>query len=149
MANPLGQGREQSGMASWRIKVLVDEACPLCKRESALWLRLDRGRGRLALEDISAAEFDASKYGRTNEQVMASIHAVLPDGRVIEGMEVFRRAYGAVGFGWLLAPTGWPGLRRVFDRLYGWFAKRRLKWTGRCADGACAVPGAPAEQRSP
>ena len=62
---------------------------------------------------------------------MARIHGVLADGTVIEGMEVFRRAYGAVGLGWLLAPTAWPGLRALADAGYRWFARNRLRLTGR------------------
>jgi predicted DCC family thiol-disulfide oxidoreductase YuxK len=52
---------------------------------------------------------------------------------VVEGVEVFRRAYAAVGLGWLLAPTRWPGLRRASDAAYRWFARNRLRLTGRPA----------------
>jgi predicted DCC family thiol-disulfide oxidoreductase YuxK len=76
---------------------------------------------------------------------MGRIHAALPDGRVVEGMAVFRRAYGAVGLGWLLAPSRWPGLRRVFDAAYRVFARNRLRWTGRqealCTPESCSAPG--------
>jgi predicted DCC family thiol-disulfide oxidoreductase YuxK len=58
---------------------------------------------------------------------------VLADGSVVEGLEVFRRAYRAVGLGWLLAPTGWIGLRRIADWAYGVFARYRLQ--RRCAEG--------------
>jgi predicted DCC family thiol-disulfide oxidoreductase YuxK len=105
--------------------------------------RLDQGRGRLALEDIAAPGFDAGRYGVSRAQLMARIHAVLPDGSLVEGVEAFRRAYAAVGLGWLVAPTAWPGLRSVFDAAYGVFARNRLRWTGRadssCADDRCAV----------
>jgi len=121
--------------------ILIDGACPLCLAESRLMRRLDRSRGRLAIVDIAAAEFDASRYGVTFEQVMGHIHGVLPDGRLVTGMEVFRRAYSAVGWGWLLAPTEWPLLRPFFDWVYGIFARNRLRWTGRadaCATGRCS-----------
>jgi hypothetical protein len=77
--------------------------------------RRDRGRGALALIDIAAPGFDAARYGRDHEMLLARIHGVLPDGTVIEGMEVFRRAYAAVGLGWVLAPSRWPLLGRGFD----------------------------------
>ena len=32
---------------------------------------------------------------------MERIHAVLPDGRVVKDVEVFRRLYEAVGLGWV------------------------------------------------
>ena len=119
--------------------ILIDGLCPLCAKEAALMRRMDRGRGRLRIVDIAAPGFDAAPYGRTLEDVMGSIHGVTEDGRVISGMEVFRRAYRAVGWGWLLAPTGWPLLRPVFDAGYRWFARNRLRLTGRsCEADRCA-----------
>lgn len=109
----------------WQIRLLLDGACPLCRREGAFLRRLDRGRGRLVVEDISAPGCDPGRYGLTRADALARIHGVLPDGTVLSGMEVFRRAYAAVGLGWLLAPTGWPLLRPVFDQLYAWFARNR------------------------
>jgi predicted DCC family thiol-disulfide oxidoreductase YuxK len=111
--------------------ILYDGGCPLCRREIRFLERLDRGRGRLAFQDIESPDFDPTRHGLGREQVMARIHATLPDGGVIEGMEVFRRAYAAVGLGWLLAPTRWPGLRRVADAAYSLFARNRLALTGR------------------
>ncbi|MHC4217107.1 MAG: thiol-disulfide oxidoreductase DCC family protein [Planctomycetota bacterium] len=115
-------------------RMLIDGACPLCRREAALLQRLDRGRGRLVLEDIARPGYEPSDLGRTMDQLMGSIHGVLPDGTIVTGMEVFRRAYAAVGLGWLLAPTGWPGLRPLSDRIYRWFARNRLRITGRWSD---------------
>jgi hypothetical protein len=48
---------------------------------------------------------------------MGVMHGVFPDGRIVRKVEAFRQAYRAVGLGWLLAPTGWPLLRQVFDGL--------------------------------
>jgi predicted DCC family thiol-disulfide oxidoreductase YuxK len=129
-------------MANWDFKLLYDGECPLCVREVRMMEKLNR-KGRLVLEDIAAPDFDASHYGRTFEELMGSIHGVLPDGRLVTGMEVFRRAYAAVGLGGLVAPTGWPLLKPVFDRAYTIFARNRLRLTGRsqdCATGRCAVP---------
>ncbi len=125
---------------AWDIKLLFDGDCPLCMREVRMLSRANRS-GRLRLEDISHQNFDPAPYGLTKSEVMGHIHGVLPDGRVITGMEVFRRSYAAVGLGFLLAPTGWPGIKPVADRAYDWFAKNRLRLTGRdCASGTCAVP---------
>jgi predicted DCC family thiol-disulfide oxidoreductase YuxK len=132
-------------MTGWDFKLLYDGECPLCLREVRMMEKLNR-KGRLVLEDIAAPDFDASRYGRTFEELMGSIHGVLPDGRIVTGMEVFRRAYAAVGLGALVAPTGWPGLKPAFDRLYTVFARNRLRLTGRsevCANGRCAIPAEP------
>ncbi len=132
----------------WQFKVLIDGDCPLCAREAALLRRLDKGRGRLVLEDITSPSFNPADYGRTIDDVMAEIHGVLPDGSVVTGMEVFRRAYRAVGWGWALAPTGWPVIGRLSDWFYRAFARHRLRLTGRsgaCTGDRCRI-GASAEQ---
>lgn len=51
-------------------------------------------------------------------------------GTVLRGMAVFRRAYDAVGLGWLLSPKNWPILKRVSDVCYAWFARNR-RWLTR------------------
>jgi predicted DCC family thiol-disulfide oxidoreductase YuxK len=135
--------RRIQGVQELPFRILIDGECPLCKREANMLAKMDRGRGGLVLEDISLPTFDANKYGTTFEAVMGSIHGVLPDGRLVTGVEVFRRAYAAVGYGWLLAWTGWPVVRRIVDAGYVVFAKYRLRVTGRkdaCEQGRCKVP---------
>ncbi len=128
---------------NWELKLLYDGACPLCRREAANLERMDRGRGRLLLEDISTPTFNAERYGLTQAAVDARIHAVLPDGSTIEGPEVFRRAYAAVGWGWLLGWTNWAPFRPLVNLAYNWFARNRHRLTGRtapnCESGACEV----------
>jgi predicted DCC family thiol-disulfide oxidoreductase YuxK len=120
------------------MQILIDGQCPLCAREAAFLSRLDRGRGRLAMVDITAPGFDPARFGVTMEQAMGRIHAVAPDGSLLTGLEVFRRAYALVspGLGALWSVTGWPLLRVGFDALYRWFARNRHRLTGR--RGACA-----------
>jgi predicted DCC family thiol-disulfide oxidoreductase YuxK len=137
---------------SWRIRVLYDGDCPLCSREIRFLERRDRGRGRIRFEDIAEPSFDPGAYGLEAREVMARIHGVLPDGTVIAGMEVFRQAYAAVGLGWLMAPTGWPGLRRLADLAYRIFARNRLRLTGRTCSCEARPPqeiGTRAEARPP
>lgn len=121
--------------------VYIDGQCGLCRREAALWRWLDRGRGRIRLIDISLPDFDAGPTGRSLDQLMREIHARCgeePGSPMLTGPEVFRRAYAAVGLGWILAPTRWPGLRRATDWAYARFAAWRYKHA--CAsDGACRV----------
>ena len=116
---------------SWQIRILFDAECPLCQREGRLLERLDGGRGRISLEDISAPAFDASRYGLDPADLEARLHGVLPDGTIVQGVEVLARAYEAVGWGWFVAPARWPGFRWLLDRAYLWFARNRLRLTGR------------------
>ncbi len=127
-------------MTAHPFTILIDGGCPVCRHESRMMKRLDRGRGRLRIVDIASPGFDPGAYDRSMDQLMGEIHGVTADGSLVTGMDVFRRAYRAVGLGWLLAPTGWPMLRPVFDGLYRVFARNRVRWFGGgCADGACRV----------
>lgn len=123
---------------AFEVEVFHDGACPLCAKEIRMLARLDR-RQRIRFTDISAAGFDASQVGLTWEALMDRIHGRLPDGTVIEGVEVFRRLYAAVGFGPLVAATRLPGIAHALDAGYRLFAKNRLKLTGRCVDGQCSL----------
>jgi len=140
---------------SWKIKVLYDGDCPLCSREIRFLERRDRGRGAIRFENIAAPSFDPRVHGVELRELMARIHGVLPNGTLVEGVEVFRQAYAAVGLGWLVAPTRWPGLRRLADLAYRVFARNRLRWTGRasaCDAAQCSTPatraGAPSAVES-
>lgn len=121
----------ETGRPGWQIRILYDAECPLCAREGRLLQRLDGGRGRIDLEDISDPAFDASRYGVDPADLEAKLHGVLPDGTLVQGVEVLARAYEAVDWGWLAAPARWPGTRWLLDRAYLWFARNRLRLTGR------------------
>ncbi len=129
-------------MGEWRFKLLYDGECPFCLRE-VRWLQRRNRRGHLAFEDVSSPSFDPSSLGATREELLGVIHGMFPDGRIVSKVEVFRHAYRAVGLGWLIAPTGWPVLRSVFDGLYSLFARYRVR-LGRlfgrsCTSGTCGV----------
>ena len=100
-------------------------------------------KGLIVLEDISDPAFDPARYGLTAEQVRTAMHVVLPDGRILRAMEAVRAVYGAVGLGWLIAPTGWPGIRWLADGSYRFFARHRLAFSrmlGRTCDSrGCSV----------
>jgi predicted DCC family thiol-disulfide oxidoreductase YuxK len=121
---------------AFEIEVFYDGCCPLCTREMALLRRLGR-KGRIRFADITAEGFDAGSVGVSPAALMDRIHGRLADGTLVEGVEVFRRVYTAVGYGALVAPTRLPGVAPVLDLAYRLFAKNRLRLKGRCADEAC------------
>ena len=130
-------------MNTWTFKVLYDGECPFCRLE-ARWLGYLGRSGSLALEDIAAPDFDPGRYGKTLAEMMGTLHGEFQDGRLTTGMETFRQAYRAVGLGWILAPTGWPGLRTLVDLLYRLFARYRVRMGslfGRPCNDRCAVRG--------
>lgn len=125
-------------MNEWMVQVFFDGDCPLCLREIRMLQWLDR-RGRILFTDIAAPGFDPHvEAGMSMDDLMERIRGRLPDGTDIEGVEVFRRLYGAVGFGLLVPITRIPGISHALDFGYEVFAKNRLKWTGRC-DDVCAA----------
>ena len=50
--------------------------------------RLDRGRRRIAFQDITAPSFEPEFLGLDDRAVMDRIHGVLPDGSVVEGFTI-------------------------------------------------------------
>ncbi|MBM3457108.1 MAG: DUF393 domain-containing protein [Armatimonadetes bacterium] len=122
--------------------LFYDGECPFCAREIALLRKLDR-RGRLGFENIARPEFDPRRFGMTLAEFVSEFRGVGPDGVVTSGMETLRRAYAAVGLGWLLAFTGWGLFRPAADAGYRFYARHRLRWgrwlgTG-CAGGSCSI----------
>jgi predicted DCC family thiol-disulfide oxidoreductase YuxK len=114
---------------SYPLTLLYDASCPVCRlemhalRERDLALHPDAPLLRMV--DMSAPGFDAAPYGATLAQMNALIHAQRPDGSLVVGVEVFRLAYGAVGRGRWVAPTGWRWLKPVVDAAYRVFARNR------------------------
>ena len=124
--------------APFDVEVFFDGACPLCVREIDVLRRLDR-HSRIRFSDIAAGDFDDGSIDVPWETLMARIHGRLPDGTVIEGVEVFRRMYAAAGFSPLVALSRLPGISHLLALGYAGFAKNRLRLTGRCEGGTCDV----------
>lgn len=137
------------------LEILYDGACPLCLREVRFLGRRDERRHgaspRLGFVNIDAPDYDPAAHGGvTYRQAMGRIHALTPEGTVLTDVEVFRRAYGLIGLGWIYAPSRWPLLQPLADWIYRLWAARRLSLTGRpdlerlCHD-RCSLGSAAAE----
>ena len=122
------------------IEVFFDGDCPLCMKEIRFLQRRDKNH-LIGFTDIAEPGFDASQYGMTHDDFMDKIRGRLSDGTLIEGVEVFRRLYTAIGLGFLVSITRIPGISHALDLGYRLFAKNRLRLTGRCKTDSCAVPG--------
>jgi len=122
-----------------QVEVFYDGDCPLCVREIAMLRRWDKN-DRIVFTDIAAPDFSAVALGKTQDDLMARIHGRLSDGQWIEGVEVFRQLYSAVGLGPLVAVTRLPGISSLMNLGYRLFAKNRLRLTGRCTAESCAIP---------
>ncbi len=73
--------------AEVKTKIFVDGSCVVCDWEIAHYKRI--APERFELIDISAAEFDASKYGLTVAAVQHHMHVLTPEGELRTGVEAF------------------------------------------------------------
>lgn len=125
----------------WKFKILYDAGCPICEAEIS-WLKGKDKNNYLITEDINEPSFDASRYGKSHEELMRSIHGVFPDGRIVTGIDAVIGLYGAVGFGWLWMPAKLPFVRPMYDLAYRLFARYRLRHRlriRRCEEGRCKI----------
>ena len=113
------------------LTLLFDGACPFCCREVS-FLRAHDRHGRLNFVDIDSPDYEPEAFaGISYRQAMGRMHALRRNGEVVRDVAVFREAYQLVDWGWLYAPTAWPGVARVVDGVYKIWARLRLRLTGR------------------
>lgn len=112
---------------TYPMTIYYDGACPLCNTEISNLQRRSTD-GRLAFVDISAPGFASPPPGVTLAQMMALIHARKADGSVIQGVEVFRLAYGAAGIGWVAGALGLPLIGALAERIYPSIARHRQRF---------------------
>ena len=113
------------------LTLLFDGGCPLCVREVNFLKSRDRA-GSLAFVDIDALDYAPAEHqGISYAEAMGRIHAITASGQVLLDVAVFREAYRLIGLGWLYAPTQWPLLSGLVDRIYALWASRRLQLTHR------------------
>ncbi len=126
-------------MTQYPLTVFFDGDCPICDREITLMRRLDRRR-QLEFCDFSAKEYDAASSGFAAADLATVIHARWADGSVIIGVEVFRAMWEAVGLGFLARLSRLSLVEPLVLKAYAWFARNRLRLTGRsqaCTGHVC------------
>ena len=130
--------QQSSQGSSDSFEVFFDGGCPLCEKEINFIRWLDRKKC-LIFTDIDARDFNPEQEtGRNFQTLMGSIHGRLSNGTIIEGVEVFRQLYGRTAFRWVIPLTRLPGISQLLDLLYDFFARYRLKITGRCTPELCS-----------
>jgi predicted DCC family thiol-disulfide oxidoreductase YuxK len=123
---------QQTTESTWKIKLLFDGACPLCVREVNFLKRKDDDRGLIKFVDIAAEDYNPANNANIDfETAMGRIHAVLPNGEIVQNVEVFRQIYDILGIGWIYTVTKLPVVGSLADMLYGIWADYRLLLTGR------------------
>ena len=96
------------------------------------FLQKRNSNGFVKFTDICALDYDPESNGNVSyEEGMKKIHAVMADGTVVKGLEVFEKVYDAVGLGWIYSFSKIPVLFRLGERVYDYWALKRMWLTGR------------------
>jgi predicted DCC family thiol-disulfide oxidoreductase YuxK len=113
-----------------QIDLLYDSECPICMMEVEFLSKRDIDE-RIKFTDLQSPDYDPEEHGNVQfSEGMRKIRAVLPDGEVVKGVEVFRRTYDAIGLGWVFGMTNLPIIGGIADKIYDMWAENRLRLTG-------------------
>ena len=115
---------------TYKLTFLYDGACPLCLRETNFLRIKDRSKV-INFVDISTNYIPENFKNISYKQAMANLHGILDNGEIIFGVDVLAYSYQLVGLGWIYFPTKLPVLSSILRILYKYWAKYRLKLTGR------------------
>ena len=113
-----------------KLTFLYDGECPLCLRETNFLKKKDKKKF-INFVDISNNYFPENFKNISFDQAMDNLHGILGSGEIIVGVDVLAYSYELVGLGWVYFPTKLPILSKFIRFLYKYWAKYRLKLTGR------------------
>ena len=114
----------------YKLTFLYDGGCPLCLRETNFLKKKDTKKF-INFVDISNNYFPQNFKNISYEQAMDNLHGILGSGEIIVGVDVLAYSYELVGLGWIYFPTKLPILSNFIRFLYKYWARYRLKLTGR------------------
>ena len=114
----------------FKLTFLYDGGCPLCLRETNFLKKKDTKKF-INFVDISNNYFPENFKNISYEQAMDNLHGILGSGEIIVGVDVLAYSYELVGLGWIYFPTKLPIISNFIRFLYKYWAKYRLKLTGR------------------
>lgn len=112
--------REDQQAQTRAIQVYYDGACPLCRREIALYSGL-KSICAIQWTDVSA-ESSALPQGRSREAMLARFHVTDSQGRLVSGAAAFLTLWESLpGWIWLAKLGRLPGMRWVLEQGYRGF----------------------------
>ena len=110
---------------------LFDGGCPLCLRETNFLKRKDT-LNKINFVDINKDDYNPTKFkGITYPEAMSNLHGISENGHIIKGLDVLAYSYELIGLGWVYFPLKIEFLAPVLRFFYQYWAKHRLKITGR------------------
>lgn len=118
-------------MPADRPTVYFDGACPVCRREIALYRR-GAGAEAVCWVDASACPPEALGAQLSREAALARLHLRQADGRLVQGAAAFLALWSALpghpGLARLARVLNRPALLPLLDRAYAAFLRLRRLW---------------------
>ena len=110
---------------------LYDGGCPLCVRETN-FLKSKDELNKIDFVDINNVNYNPILFKDISyAEAMSNLHGILENGNIIKGLDVLAYSYELIGLGWVYYPLKIEFLAPVLRLFYKYWAKYRLKITGR------------------
>ena len=110
---------------------LFDGGCPLCLRETKFLRKKDLSN-KINFVDINNDNYNPFFYQNISyHDAMSNLHGILENGDIIKGLDVLAYSYKLIGIGWVYYPLKIEFLAPLLRLFYQYWAKYRLKITGR------------------
>ena len=114
-----------------KLTFLYDGGCPLCLRETNFLKNRDIANQILFI-DINNKDYNPLLFKNISySKAMSNLHGILENGELIKGLDVLAYSYELIGLGWVYYPLKIKFLSPVLKLVYRYWAKNRLKITGR------------------
>jgi demethoxyubiquinone hydroxylase (CLK1/Coq7/Cat5 family) len=127
-------------VAAPQLTVYFDGACPVCRREVAVYRR-QPGADACAWVDAAACDDAALGPGLARPQALAKLHVRLPDGRLVAGAPGFAALWSALPrWRWLGRLAGWAAVRPLAALAYAVFLRLRPLWRAQPSPAASDLP---------
>ena len=110
---------------------LFDGGCPLCLRETN-FLKSKDELNKIDFVDINNINYNPILFKDISyAEAMSNLHGILENGNIIKGLDVLAYSYELIGLGWVYYPLKIEFFAPVLRLFYKYWAKYRLKITGR------------------
>ena len=110
---------------------LFDGGCPLCLRETN-FLKSKDELNKIVFVDINNVNYNPILFKDISyAEAMSNLHGILENGNIIKGLDVLAYSYELIGLGWVYYPLKIEFFAPVLRLFYKYWAKYRLKITGR------------------
>lgn len=107
-----------------KTKIFFDGNCIVCDIEVAHYKRI--APQIFDIVDISAAGFDAAKFGLSPQKVQYHMHVLTPEGSILVGVDAFSHIWSRLdGYGFAAKVVKLPVIYPLAKIAYNIFAKYR------------------------